>query len=442
MKKVFFTLLVAIGGLGLAHAADVTKRIFVITDVNFQTYQGSGLAIHAWYTDNSGDLFSKGNENEKMATFDGFNPSNNNGVWFKDITFDDSKSVRFFVYKYDDHGWHSSDASQQEVTATSNSYYTWSSQNNGDLSVKGSVKYYAYLFDGASTWTTQEMTEETDASYTVTIDNQTSYNSNLQVVIASSIALDNEAEIGNYKWNTMFRPYAENQTPGFSYQTNCGGGCWNNNSNSLKLKAPAHFSLTFKPIDWKYSLNPYIEKTIGAHEYSSFSSDYAFATPEGVTAYYASAASSKSVTLSPVTNGVPACQGVILNGTANETVKLTPATTTDDLSNNKLVAVKNGAAIPVSTEGSFTYVFAYQNDDLGFFKLTSSVNATADMAYLQTSEDISGAKVVFGFDEDATGIESIENAKSDNAIYNLNGVRVDNPTKGIFIQNGKKVIIK
>ena len=218
-------------------------------------------------------------------------------------------------------------------------------------------------------------------------------------------------------------------------------------TNSLALTAKAKYEISINVVgDFdgasKITSSPYIEKKIGAHEYSSFSSDYDFATPEGVTAYYASDASSKRVTLSPITNGVPARQGVILNGTAGETVKLTPAASTGDLTGNKLVAVKNGAAIPASTGTQFNYVFAYQNNDLGFFKLTNSVDATADMAYLQTSEDISNAKVVFGFDEEATGIESIENTKADNAIYNLNGVRVDNPTKGIFIQNGKKVIIK
>jgi len=210
----------------------------------------------------------------------------------------------------------------------------------------------------------------------------------------------------------------------------------------IKFSWIGNYQLSFNMFNKTSTITPYIEKTIGAHEYSSFSSDYDFATPEGVTAYYASDASSKRVTLSPITNGVPAHQGVILNGTAGETVKLTPAATTDALAGNKLVAVKSGAAIPASTGTQFNYVFAYQNNDLGFFKLTNSVDATADMAYLQTSEDISNAKVVFGFDEEATGIESIENTKADNAIYNLNGVRVDNPTKGIFIQNGKKVIIK
>ena len=49
-------------------------------------------------------------------------------------------------------------------------------------------------------------------------------------------------------------------------------------------------------------------------------------------------------------------------------------------------------------------------------------------------------------DDDATGIREIvseeESVIEDDAIYNLSGVRVANPQKGIYIKNGKKYIIK
>jgi len=50
-------------------------------------------------------------------------------------------------------------------------------------------------------------------------------------------------------------------------------------------------------------------------------------------------------------------------------------------------------------------------------------------------------KVISG---DVTGIESVEKIDVNNgAIYNLQGVRVDNPVKGgLYIQNGKKIVVK
>jgi len=44
-----------------------------------------------------------------------------------------------------------------------------------------------------------------------------------------------------------------------------------------------------------------------------------------------------------------------------------------------------------------------------------------------------------------TGIHSIENGKlemENDVYYNLQGQRVDKPTKGLYIKNGRKVVIK
>ncbi len=41
------------------------------------------------------------------------------------------------------------------------------------------------------------------------------------------------------------------------------------------------------------------------------------------------------------------------------------------------------------------------------------------------------------------GVESIERTYNDSSYYTLGGVKVQNPTKkGIYIKNGKKIIIK
>ena len=60
-----------------------------------------------------------------------------------------------------------------------------------------------------------------------------------------------------------------------------------------------------------------------------------------------------------------------------------------------------------------------------------------------------GAKVMFAFDDDNTEITGIENINSSDATaddngayYNLNGQRVGKPQHGVYIHNGKKIIIK
>ena len=46
---------------------------------------------------------------------------------------------------------------------------------------------------------------------------------------------------------------------------------------------------------------------------------------------------------------------------------------------------------------------------------------------------------------DATGISNVidsDNERKDNSYYSLGGTRVTNPTKGLYIHNGKKILIK
>ena len=51
------------------------------------------------------------------------------------------------------------------------------------------------------------------------------------------------------------------------------------------------------------------------------------------------------------------------------------------------------------------------------------------------------SRVTMVFD-DATGIQNVNVQNEGEAIYNLNGLRVKTPAKGLYIKNGKKVIIK
>jgi len=74
---------------------------------------------------------------------------------------------------------------------------------------------------------------------------------------------------------------------------------------------------------------------------------------------------------------------------------------------------------------------------------------SAKSLYIVGKKNAAGApelEVVFGgdenFDANTTGIETVKAAESNDAIYNLQGVRVNNAQKGIYIMNGKKVVLK
>ena len=102
---------------------------------------------------------------------------------------------------------------------------------------------------------------------------------------------------------------------------------------------------------------------------------------------------------------------------------------------------------PNVTEAPLTdtyYTLAVDGVNPVFKKSTGVGNLGAGKAYL----DLSGIsanelKVDFGESGDVTGIAEVSTKKKFNgAFYNLAGQKVAQPTKGLYIVNGKKVIIK
>ena len=60
-----------------------------------------------------------------------------------------------------------------------------------------------------------------------------------------------------------------------------------------------------------------------------------------------------------------------------------------------------------------------------------------------TPENIDDPGITLSWDNDATSIQSVHDARmAANGCYNLAGQRVARPTKGLYIVNGKKVVIK
>ena len=70
---------------------------------------------------------------------------------------------------------------------------------------------------------------------------------------------------------------------------------------------------------------------------------------------------------------------------------------------------------------------------------TLEANKTYKFSVDATKWRLAALRYVLG----ATGISAVRNTQSaDGAIYDLQGIRVSNPTKGIYIQNGRKAVMK
>ena len=151
--------------------------------------------------------------------------------------------------------------------------------------------------------------------------------------------------------------------------------------------------------------------------------------------------------------------GEYVNAKANKTNELTAASSDE----NHLVATPAEAQTVTADADCKLYRLTYNNattkERLGFYLSSdgTSLKATPGKAYLQVSEneakDPSSAALarsfVFGGGNETTGIEGITIMGTDvqrhgtiEGIFDLQGRKISNPTKGIYIKNNKKVVIK
>ena len=128
-------------------------------------------------------------------------------------------------------------------------------------------------------------------------------------------------------------------------------------------------------------------------------------------------------------------EGILLKGDKG-TYNIPVVATATVNTNNKLVGVLAEEEVAAGI-----YVLLNTNNNPGFYKTKSAFTVGAHTAYLPA---IAGARDFIGIDDNTTtGVNSIDNGQwtMDN-VYNLNGQRVNNAKKGLYIVNGKKVVIK
>lgn len=195
-----------------------------------------------------------------------------------------------------------------------------------------------------------------------------------------------------------------------------------------------------------------IPVTISAAGMATFSSKEAldFTGVKDIYAYTAQVEGSK-VNFTRVYK-VPANTGLLLrnpnaNGesTVEAQVPVITETEAETLNNNALVAVAETikSLATENEKGGTNYILNKKGDNVGFYKANSQ-KVGAGKAYLHVPASVPVREFI-GFDDETDGIRQIENGQSaiDNAeIYNLSGQRVNKAQKGIYIVNGKKVVIK
>ena len=240
----------------------------------------------------------------------------------------------------------------------------------------------------------------------------------------------------------------------FAYMYSYGSKHFHNDgANALYYGDNAHtVYYTFEEVP--YTLNKVGLTTISASDkllsgeglvgktISTFSAPYATVIPEGVTAYYAAQAEEAGqLILKPVDgDALPAEQGVVLIGNASSATMLPVAgETVATIDSNEF---EHSATGPV-TMGANAYILANGGQGIGIYKATAGSTLKQGKAYLNFTGS-SANSFVLNFSGVTTDIEGAPTvAPSQQVIYDLSGRRVNAVTKGgIYIVNGKKVIIK
>lgn len=184
-------------------------------------------------------------------------------------------------------------------------------------------------------------------------------------------------------------------------------------------------------------INAKKEVKLNASGYATYACTNAlnFSDDSEFSAWKVTGVTSTNITFTQIDGTVATGTGVILKGTASATVNIpVTATGTDISTTNKLVGITT--ATPVTAD---TY-YGLSGDT---FKKVGAGTVPAGKALLPASEIGAGVKVLNLVFDDATGISTIEQVAVDNkAWYDLQGRRVAQPVKGIYIHNGKKVFIK
>ena len=203
--------------------------------------------------------------------------------------------------------------------------------------------------------------------------------------------------------------------------------------------------------------NPF-ELTVSAARYATLYLDYNAIIPEGVEVYTANTVDGNRLMMQQVTGILPANTGVIVRAEQGTYTFEQSFENAEEIENNLFRGSVEDEYITPAKDTKY-YVLAMKDGVVGMYAdaLTGGTfKNNANKAYLMLSTRIGiydeevdtedpGMQLSNSYYFDFSGTTAIEpviNEVEDNIYYDLSGRRVENPTQGIYIVNGKKVLVK
>lgn len=133
---------------------------------------------------------------------------------------------------------------------------------------------------------------------------------------------------------------------------------------------------------------------------------------------------------------IPAGTGILVKAPAGNCDFVVTSDKGTELAKNDLKA----ATADVTSDGTKYFALTKIGEKVGFALVEKDVVIPAGKAYLEVAKGT--AAKFFSLDGEATGINSVKTAKADGAYYTLEGVKTTKPVKGLYIHNGKKIVVK
>lgn len=198
-------------------------------------------------------------------------------------------------------------------------------------------------------------------------------------------------------------------------------------------------AFTFEEVTYPNTITFHDAQNInGVSHIATFSAPFATIIPEGVKAYYVSAKGTEATMTAIEAQAIPANQGVILTSESGAAATMVPAAgeTAATITGNQLGHSAGAAKSLTAGEG---YILGNGSEGTAFYPCKAG-SLPINKAYLLGNGE---SAIVMNFGNAVTGINTIAapaNAKA--PIFDLSGRRVVKATKGLYIQNGKKVIVK
>ena len=181
---------------------------------------------------------------------------------------------------------------------------------------------------------------------------------------------------------------------------------------------------------------------VDANYYTTMFTEFPYELKDGVEAYYIDAVNEGVAHLTQIEGKVPAMTGVILRSKSAAAVSNVVIPVDEEVAAIEGNLLK-GTCLPMEAENVSVMKLAAEGETANI--VMGKANAVeANQCYIDTPEDGSNVIIAAAGEApaDPTAIQTATIARQASPIYDLQGRRVMNPTKGLYIQNGKKAIVK